>query len=142
MHTGIGFVEQEHCAEQDRAGEQLVPHAPQAGQHICQHGAVGQTRLPWEEEGDQGTGEQKADRGRHVGVLLGPQEQAAGQDHQRRAGAHGGGILAQTQHQRTDVQHTAAAQGVLNGAGHRHHGSVPQGDAGVGLRVAEHLLRP
>ena len=55
---------------------------------------------------------------------------------------HGSSIFAQTQRQRADVQHAAAAQGVLNGAGYRHHGSVPQRDVRIGLRIAEHLFRP
>ena len=77
-----------------------------------------------------------------MGILLRPQKQPAGQNDQGRAGAHGGGIFAQPQRQRTDVQHTAAAQGVLDGAGYRHRRGVPQRDGSVGLRIAEHLFRP
>ena len=75
-------------------------------------------------------------------VLLGPQHKAAGQNDQRRAGAHGGGKLAQRNGEGVQVQDAAAAQGILDGAAHRHGRGVPQGQRRIGLRVAHHLLRP
>ncbi len=48
--AGVGLVEQEHRAEQHRAGQQLVPHTLQTGQQAAEEGAVRQTYLPREEE--------------------------------------------------------------------------------------------
>lgn len=77
-----------------------------------------------------------------VHVLLGPQHEAAGQNDQCRAGAHGGSKLAQHNGEGIQVQDAAAAQGILDGAAHRHGRGVPQGQRRIGLRVAHHLLRP
>ena len=57
--TGVGFVEQEHRTEQHRTGVQLVPDALQAGQQAAEEGAVRQTHLTREEEGDEPAGDQK-----------------------------------------------------------------------------------
>ena len=53
MGAGVGLVEQEHRTEQHRTGVQLVPDALQAGQQAAEEGAVRQTHLTREEEGDE-----------------------------------------------------------------------------------------
>ena len=142
MGAGVGLVEQEHRTEQHRTGVQLVPDALQAGQQAAEEGAVRQTHLTREEEGDEPAGDQKTCRCADVHVLLGPQHEAAGQNDQCRAGAHGGSKLAQHNGEGIQVQDAAAAQGILDGAAHRHGRGVTQGQRRIGLRVAHHLLRP
>ena len=136
--AGVGLVEQEHRAEQHGTGQQLVPHALQAQGDV--HAVY--SHLTGEEEGDEGTGDHKADRSAQTDILLQPEEKPAGQKDEGGTRAHGGGVLAQHQRNCADVQAAAAAQGIRDGAGHRHAGGIPQGDVGIGLGVAEHLLRP
>ena len=131
MGAGVGFVEQEHRTEQHRTGVQLVPDALQAGQQAAEEGAVRQTHLTREEEGDEPQVMRKlADAPMCTSFRVHSTRRE--QNDQRRAGAHGGSKLAQHNGEGVQVQDAAAAQGILDGAAYRHGRGVPQGQRRIG----------
>jgi hypothetical protein len=141
--AGVRLIEQEDGAEEHRARQHLVAHTAQA-EHKARRkgGPLRQAQLAREEEDDEARRDEEAQGGAQPHILLHPEEEAAGHQHDGCTGPHRGGILAQHQRQGADVDEAAAAQGVRDGAGCCHAGGVPERDIGVWGRIAEDLLRP